>query len=111
MDKGTVVPQALWAPHTTTDRRQHVEEAELQMPIFFEGVDGRLGISLEDAAQGRCHDLLNAQAFAPLGLKSTTYIRIMVSDIFGAVVNFPHSYSVHLLVARLCRFQAPGSNP
>ncbi|KAH9998491.1 hypothetical protein BJV74DRAFT_202392 [Russula compacta] len=75
--KGTIVPQTLWVPQTGTDRRHHVDEAELQLPIFFEGLDGRLGLSLEAAAQGRCQGLLNAQSFAPLGLKSTTHIRIM----------------------------------
>ncbi|KAI0305643.1 hypothetical protein B0F90DRAFT_1624452, partial [Multifurca ochricompacta] len=74
--RGTVVPQTMWYPQTVTDRRQHVEEAELQMPIFFEGVDGRLGLSLEASAAGRCHGLFNAQEPAPLGLKSTTHIRV-----------------------------------
>ncbi|KAI9454400.1 hypothetical protein BJY52DRAFT_1152506 [Lactarius psammicola] len=74
---GTVVPQTMWSLHPVTDRRQHVEEAALQMPIFFEGVDGGLGLSLEAAAAGRCHGLRNAHEFAPLGHKSTTHIRIL----------------------------------
>jgi hypothetical protein len=74
--RGTVVPQTMWSPNTVTDKRQHVEEAVLQMPIFFEGIDGRLGLPLEDSAAGRCHGLRNAQQFAPLGQKSTTHIRI-----------------------------------
>ena len=74
-----MVPQTMWSPHTVTDKRQHVEEALLQRPIFFEGIDGRLGLSLEASAAGRCHSLLNAQQFAPLGQKSTTHIRIGVS--------------------------------
>ncbi|KAH9176499.1 hypothetical protein EDB89DRAFT_1902839 [Lactarius sanguifluus] len=77
VDRGTVVPQTMWAPHTVTDKKQHVEEAVLQMPIFFEGVDGKLGLSLEASAAGRCHGLRNAQEFAPLGQKSTTHIRIV----------------------------------
>ena len=79
---GTVVPQTLWAPHTHTDKRNHVEEAELQLPIFFQCNNGQLGLSLEAAATGRCHNLIDAEKFAPLGLKSTTHIRIVVSDIF-----------------------------
>ena len=84
---GTVVPQTLWIPHTVTDRRQHVEEAPLQMPIFFQHTDGRLGLSLDAAFGGRCHSLLNAQHFAPLVPQTGTSIRIHVSDIFSAVVN------------------------
>ncbi|KAI9439537.1 hypothetical protein H4582DRAFT_1812696 [Lactarius indigo] len=74
--RGTVVPQTMWSPHIISDRRQHVEDAALQMPIFFVGIDGRLGLSLQAAAAGRCHGLRNAQNFSPLGQKSTTHIRI-----------------------------------
>jgi len=47
------------------------------MPIFFEYVNGTVGISLEAAASGRCHGLLNAQCAAPLGNKATTHIRVV----------------------------------
>jgi hypothetical protein len=63
-----------WSSHNVTDRRQHVLEAGLQMPIFFHGW---LGLSLDDAAAGLFHDILRAQQFAPPGDKSTTYIRQM----------------------------------
>jgi hypothetical protein len=78
---GTAVPQTMWTPSCVEDRSQLTRETELQMPIFFEGVDGQLGLSLELAASGRCHCLANAQRFAPLGSsqKSATDIRIMVS--------------------------------
>ena len=93
MSAGTVVPQTLWTPHTVTDRRQHVEEAPLQMPIFFQHTDGRLGLPLDVAISGRCHTLLNAQHSAPLGPQTTTYIRILVSDIYSAV-NFTFTESI-----------------
>ena len=80
--RGTVVPQTLWAPHTVTDKRHHVEEANLQLPIFFQCSDGRLGLPFEAAVAGRCHGLVSAPDLAPLGLKSTTHIRIVVSDVF-----------------------------
>src|SRR5579863_9626288 len=41
MHKGTVVPQTFWAPHTQTDQKHHVEQAELQLPVFFQCSDGR----------------------------------------------------------------------
>jgi hypothetical protein len=86
---GTVVPQILWIPHTVTDRRQHVEGAELQMPIFFQHTDGRLGLSLEAAVGGRCHTLLNSQSSAPLGPQTTTHIRIGVSEhLLSALVDY-----------------------
>lgn len=46
-------------------------------PFFFEGLDGKLGLTLEAAATGRCHGLRDAQEFAPLGQKSSTLIRIV----------------------------------
>ena len=77
---GTVVPQVLWVPHTVTDRKHHVENAKLQMPIFFLHTDGRLGLTLEAAVSGRCHTLLNSQFSAPVGNQTTTHIRIGVSS-------------------------------
>jgi hypothetical protein len=88
MDAGSVVPQTLWTPHTITDRRHHVEEAELQMPIFFLHTDGRLGLPLEAAVAGHCHSLVNAQIPAPLGPQATTHIRIGVSDTFSCCSKF-----------------------
>jgi hypothetical protein len=79
---GSVVPQTLWGPHTATDRKHYVKEAELQLPIFFQCSDGKLGLSLEAAASGRCHGLIDTHGFAPLGFKSTTHIRIVVCDVF-----------------------------
>ncbi|KAI9443117.1 hypothetical protein H4582DRAFT_1808592 [Lactarius indigo] len=66
----------MWPP-TGTGRRQHVEGAELQMPIFFENKDGRLGLSLEASIDRRCHVLRHANYPAPLGRKTTTHIRIV----------------------------------
>jgi hypothetical protein len=75
---GTAVPQTMWAPSAAADRTQLAGEAELQMPVFFEGADGQLGIPLELAAAGRCHSLTDAQRSAPLGpsQKPVTDIRI-----------------------------------
>ncbi|KAH9034658.1 hypothetical protein EDB84DRAFT_56138 [Lactarius hengduanensis] len=75
-DIGTVVPQTLWTPLHRADFRQHVEDADLQLPIFFIHGNGILGLSLEDAANGRCHNLRDANAHAQLGGKTTTHIRI-----------------------------------
>lgn len=73
---GTVVPQTMWSP-LSEDRRQLVGE-ELQMPVFFENVDGKLGLSLQGPVAGRCDGLINAQRSAPLGQRSVTNIRITV---------------------------------
>ena len=80
-DIGTVVPQRLWTPHNKNDFKQHVEEADLQLPVFFIHENGDLGLSLEDAVSGRCHDTLwDARTYAQLGGKTTTHIRISVGS-------------------------------
>ena len=80
-DTGTVVPQRLWIPHNKNDFKQHVEEADLQLPVFFIHENGDLGLSLEDAVSGRCHDTLrDAHTYAQLGGKTTTHIRILVGS-------------------------------
>jgi hypothetical protein len=87
VNRGSVVPQKMWSPYTITDQKQHVEEAVLQMPIFFEDINGRLGLSLENAAAGRCHGIRNAQKFALLGEKSTTHIRIGVGVVSRCMIR------------------------
>ncbi|KAN0130991.1 hypothetical protein V8E53_011124 [Lactarius tabidus] len=77
MDGGTVVPQMMWSPHSASDRRQHVEMGELQMPVFFEDRDGELGFSIEASVDGQYHGLRHANDLAPLGQKTTTHIRII----------------------------------
>jgi len=79
VDRGTVVPQRMWSPYSALDRRRHVEKAHLQMPVFFEGEDQRLGISLAASTDNRCQSLRDANHPAPLGQRSSTYIRIAVS--------------------------------
>jgi hypothetical protein len=77
---GTVVPQELWSPQNVNDFKQYVTDAELQLPIFFTQENGHLGLSLDDAANGRCHTLRGARAHANLGGKTTTFIRIKVCN-------------------------------
>jgi hypothetical protein len=76
---GTAVPQTMWTPSRAEDRTQLRGEAELQMPIFFEGVDGQLGLSLSLAAAGRCRCLTNAQRSALLGLSQNSVIDIRIT--------------------------------
>jgi len=77
---GTVIPQARWSPQNVNDYRQHVAEAKLQMPIYFYQQNGVLGLSLEDAINGRCQTLRDSRVQAQLGGKATTHIRIGVSS-------------------------------
>ena len=83
MDGGTVVPQSMWTPQYAFERRQHVEMGKLQMPVFFEDKDGSLGLSLGASIDGQCRVLRDGNDPAPLGQKTTTHIRIVVSMAFG----------------------------
>ena len=86
MDIGTIVPQSLWSTGNTTDLGQHYAEASLQLPIFFTQGNGDLGLSLDDAANGRYQTLRDAHTQAPLGGGHTTNIRILVCS------RWPRSY-------------------
>ena len=104
--RGTVVPQTMWSPHTTFDKRQQVD---LQMPIFFEGIDGRLGISLEAAAAGQCYALRDASSPAQLGDKTTASLRIAVSVVLlsSCTLRINQTPPLVVLVAWLQGVQAP----
>ncbi|KAI9465592.1 hypothetical protein BJY52DRAFT_1220803 [Lactarius psammicola] len=69
VNRGTVVPQTMWTPHAAIGRRQYAEGAELQMPVFFENKDGRLGLPLGASIDRQCHVLRHANYPAPLGPK------------------------------------------
>ncbi|KAI9455810.1 hypothetical protein BJY52DRAFT_1121620 [Lactarius psammicola] len=77
VDRGTVVPQTMWSPDSAINRRQNVEKAKLQMPVFFEDKDGGLGLSLGALIDGPFHVLRDANDYAPLGQKTTLHFRIV----------------------------------
>ena len=78
-DVGTVVPQRLWSLAATSDAQRY-GTAQLNMPIFFVQRDRTtIGLPLNQAASGDCSALLNARHPAPVGLRHTAFIRIMVS--------------------------------
>ncbi len=81
-----LVTRPRWTPENVNDHRQYVAEAVLQMPIFFLQQDGGLGLSLDDAINGRCQTLRDARELAQLGGRTTTHIRI------GVCSHMPASY-------------------
>ena len=93
--RGTVVPQTMWSPRSVIDRRQHIEMGELQMPIFFEDKGGGLGISLRELIDGQSHVLRDANVLAPLGEKTTTLLRIVVSTILVGLWSLTERESFH----------------
>jgi len=79
--EGTVVPQRRWTPVDEVDIRRHVQEAALQLPVFFVNQNGGVGFWLPDILEGRDRDLYNRDRQAPLGGRTTTRIRINVSSL------------------------------
>ncbi|KAK7056230.1 hypothetical protein VNI00_002782 [Paramarasmius palmivorus] len=54
------IPQAMYKPHTNSDRRRYVEEVELDPPIYFWANNpSECGISLTDALHSRVRRLEN----------------------------------------------------
>jgi len=72
---GSVVPQQIWFPQGQGDWRRYVEQAQLQMPLFFMSAEGPLGVPIVNAAAGQMA-LLGGNEPAPFGDKTTTKIRI-----------------------------------
>src|SRR5712671_5979040 len=68
--QGTVVPQSRWAPTDEVDVRRHVEDATLQLPVFFVNHHGGIGFWLPEILQGRDQDLVDGNTEAPLGGKT-----------------------------------------
>jgi hypothetical protein len=76
---GTVVPQRIWSAQHPADAQRY-GNVPLNMPIFFvHGDRVNLGLPQPTAAGGVGSMLLGADAIAPLGDCTTTYIRINVS--------------------------------
>jgi hypothetical protein len=94
---GTVVPQQLWFPQGQGDWRSHIEQAPLQMPLFFIQENGTLGVLIANAVEGQMF-LRGARDPAPFGLKATTKIRIGVCT---RPFHARPSLTVHVVVARL----------
>jgi hypothetical protein len=94
---GTVVPQQLWIPQGQGDLRRYVEQAPLQMPLFFIQENGTLGVPIANAVEGQMF-LRGARHPAPFGMKATTKIRIGVCT---RPLHARPSLTVHVVVARL----------
>ena len=104
---GTVVPQVRWTPENVNDHRQHVAEAILQMPIYFLQKNGTLGLSLDDAINGRCQTLRDSIVQAQLGGRTTTHIRIGVSSRGSTSVESTYDDARCISVAWIQPIQAP----
>ena len=85
---GTVVPQLLWSPQGQGDWRRYVQQATLNLPVFFVNADGSLGVPVAYAAAGQM-TLRNAKEPPPLGDKTTTKIRISVCFFFYTADAYP----------------------
>lgn len=74
---GPFIPQRMYTPHTTSDRRRYVEEVALQPPIYFWMHDpDECGISLVDALHSRVRRLKFRESHAFDGSSPSVSIRI-----------------------------------
>ena len=81
---GSIVPQQIWFPQGQGDWRRYVEQARLQMPLFFVDGNGNLGVPVVNAAAGQMC-LRGAGEPAPFGDKTTTKIRIGVCTLASSM--------------------------
>ncbi|KAG5650837.1 hypothetical protein H0H81_010867 [Sphagnurus paluster] len=74
---GPFIPQKMYIPHTTNDRRRYVEEIVLQQPIYFEMQDpDEYGIPLTDALHSRVRRLRSHEEYVFEGRGPSISVRI-----------------------------------
>jgi hypothetical protein len=95
---GPFIPQQMYKPHTTSDRKRYVEEVLLEAPLYFYSSDpAGCGILLKDALHSRTRKLHNRDQAVFEGRGPSVSIRFEVRILLGPcrpVLNPP-------LVARL----------
>ena len=77
---GPFIPQQMYKPHTTSDRKRYVEEVLLEHPLYFY-LDSptRCGILLKDALHSRTKKLTNRDQVVFEGRGPSVSIRLEVS--------------------------------
>lgn len=79
----SVIAQTYWQPTTETDRERFVKDDDAKLEdtifLFHEGVEGALGVTVEDAVEGKGTHLKGWKETANLGGKSSLQIRLSVS--------------------------------
>lgn len=70
--------QQLWVPRYTHNHKAYVTDASLEMPIFFVNTDGSPGVSLFDAAAGRCPPLRAIAGMACVAARGKMNLRVNV---------------------------------
>jgi hypothetical protein len=82
---GQFVPQHMYKPHTTSDRKRYVEEVLLEAPLFFYSDDpARCGILLKDALHSRTRKLYNREKPVFEGRGPSISIRLEVRGLFDS---------------------------
>jgi len=77
---GPFIPQSMYKPHTTSDRKRYVEEVLLEAPLFFYlDQPTQCGILLKDALQSRTKKLRNRDQVVFEGRGPSVSIRLEVS--------------------------------
>ena len=78
---GPFIPQLMYKPHTTSDRKRYVEDFRLEGPIYFvvEHPD-QCGIPLIDALHSRVKNLANREHVVFEGRGPSVSIRLEVSQ-------------------------------
>ncbi|KDR80567.1 hypothetical protein GALMADRAFT_222164 [Galerina marginata CBS 339.88] len=73
---GPFVPQQMYKPHTTSDRKRYVEEVMLEGPLYFVSEHNQFGISLKDALHSRTKKLLDRDQVVFEGRGPSVSIRL-----------------------------------
>ena len=90
---GPFIPQPMYKPHTTSDRKRYVEDVLLEAPIYFlVEHSGQYGISLHDALHSRVKNLVNREQVVFEGRGPSVSIRLEVSQYTAPVFSSSHIF-------------------
>ena len=91
---GPFVPQSIYKPHTTSDRKRYVEEVSLEGPLYF-AMNGpsEFGIPLNDALHSRVKRLADREKPVFEGRGPSVSIRLEVSVTPSCTMRAPDSRS------------------
>lgn len=82
---GPFLPQQMYKPHTTSDRKRYVEEVSLEAPLYFVSERSQqYGIRLEDALHLRTRKLRDRDQVVFEGRGPSVSIRLEVRFLFTA---------------------------
>ena len=113
--RGPVVPQEMWAPQSARRCKQHVDDGELTLPIFFvDVVAWSVGVSISGVMAGSYPNLYGLDNQVNFGKRSTITLRLQVRSFptcLASLMKYRITSITPSSVARIPKNQKPDPAP